>query len=318
MEHTYVGIDISKKNIDCYLSIQEKVHRFDNSAVGIKKLLAILKTTSVIDVVLEPTGGYEQETFQTLLKKGYPARLVNPQQVKYFAKGIGLKAKTDKIDAQLLALYAEKVPNNKEQIEHPSPELQAAQQLLQSLIHQRTAMVTRQQKLSKKLAAMHQKTLDALDNTIDEVSREIANLIEGNEELKKNQELLVGIPGIGLQSASLILAGLPELGKLEPKKLASLLGVAPYDNSSGSRTRKASIRGGRAWVRQGLWMALLGAATRINPVLMDFYERLVARGKRKKQALVACMHKLLRWMHVMVRDGLEWSELTVVQGRSAP
>ena len=308
----FIGIDVSKKTLDIAARGAElKLVRIDNDEGGHVALIEALRELSEIAlVVLEATGGYEMTVAAALASERIPVAIVNPRQVRDFAKGLGKLAKNDQIDAGVLAHFAEVV--------RPAAQTLPDEQQLElvGLVTRRRQFVDMRsmEKNRRSLAQNRSATLrtsidnhiEYLDQRIDELDRDIDDLIQRSPLWKANANLLAAVPGIGTITRLTLTALLPELGKLNRRQLAALVGLAPFARDSGDAKGRRMILGGRAPVRGVLYMATLTAITR-NPVIAAHYARLVAAGKKAKVALVACMRKLLTILNAMVRDQKPWA-----------
>ena len=257
-------------------------------------------------VIPESTGGYEREAALWLGQAGYPVAVINARQGRNFARAMNQQAKTDQVDAQVLALFGDKITPP------VRPLASEAQQQLDDLVTRRRQLVdiltaerNRMALLRGKAQANVEGHIEWLAEQIKEQGGEIEAQIQANQAWRQTQELVLSAPGVGKVMASTLLSALPELGKLTHKQIAALGGVAPFNYDSGQMRGKRRVSGGRANVRQVLFMAAM-VAVRYNPILKEFYERLLQRGKEKKVALVACMHKLLIILNAMVKQGKTW------------
>jgi transposase len=304
----YAGIDVSKDALDLALGQQGKVIRFDNDSAGHVALgKALTKLASPVGLVaLEATGGYEFTCAAYLQGLGLAIAVVNPRQARDFAKAMGHLAKTDRIDAQGLAHFASVLATH-EDLQRYTTALPGPEQLaLRALVVRRGQLVKMQTAENNHLntgVATAKKSIKAMIKSINtqlrHVEGEIAAHIKAHSaDLAKK---LVAVKGIGDKTAAVLIAQVPELGKLNRREIAALAGLAPMNHDSGRFKGKRTIQGGRADVRTGIYMATV-VATRYNPVIKQFYERLLAAGKQKKVALVACMRKLLTILNAMVRD----------------
>jgi len=303
----FVGIDVSKDTLDVFIRPAMKSWKVENR--DFHPLVEKLKRLEPQLIVLEATGGYEQGILTALRKAGLPVSREHPLKVYHHAKGRGRLAKTDRLDAETLAHYAECFASEIVLRELPSPEHQALQQLVsrrQQLVVWRTAEGNRKQHpaLNGQIQASCNRMLEALTEQIVLVEEAIATLIESNTEWQRRKEILQSVSGVGEAVSTMLLTNLPELGRVNRKVIAALAGVAPYRYESGTFKGQQHIRGGRKDVRSALYMAAL-VASKHNPEIKALYERLLAQGKRKKVALVACMHKLLRILNAMLaKDAL--------------
>ena len=303
----FVGIDVSKAQLDVAL---RPPGRFvvPNDDSGIAQLLERLKATSPTLIILEATGGIELPLTGALATAGLPVVVVNPRQIRDFAKATGQLAKTDALDAQILAHFAEVVRPDP----RPLPDAQT-QEL--------AALVTRRRQLIEMLTAEKNRVASArvivrtqlrahitwLEEALDQANTDLAEAIRRSPVWREKEELLRSVPGIGPVLTTTLLANLPELGTLTHKQIAALVGVAPLNRDSGTLWGKRTVWGGRAQVRAALYMAAIVAA-RFNLVIRTFYQRLCAAGKAKKVALVACMRKLLTIVNAMLKHRTPWRQ----------
>lgn len=301
------GLDVSKDKLDCFIGGAKLFLKVKNKLQGFLKLERELQKHEVKLVVLEATGGYELEVFNFLWAAGIPAARINPRQIRSYANSLGRRAKNDMLDAEVLMEYADKV--QPEAKKPSSAEVQQLQQLL-----------GRRQQLTKMLVAEknHAKaptmTTDirlsirtvsrVLQSQIKILNQEIETVIATSCELSSKAQILRKETGVGPVLLGTLLAEMPELGKLERNQAAALLGVAPFDRDSGTLKGRRSIAGGRVNVRCALYMATL-AAIRHNPVLKEFYRRLLSRGKHRKVAIVACMRKFIIHLNSLLRKNPE-------------
>lgn len=305
LEKTWVGIDVSKDNLDGYLLPQGRTFQLSNSEVGVQELIAQLQSTPPPLVVVESTGGLERTLVCELQRAAIPVAIANPRKVKGFATALG-KAKTDKLDAEVIARFAQSVNLQ------PQPIIAPSAQQLSDLVHRRQQLVeiqvaekNRLTRASKVVQADIEAHLKQLEHRIESLNQQIQQLGQQQADWQRKDKILQSVKGIGSVTAALCLVELPELGKLTDKQIARLVGVAPINHDSGKHKGKRMIAGGRTRVRCGLYMATL-VATRHNPVIRDFYDRLLAKGKLKMVALVACMRKLLVILNAMIRDNKTW------------
>jgi transposase len=306
MVDQYVGIDVSKARLDIAEGQAGELWSAPNDNVGIEKIVARLSELKPKLVVVESTGGLEKPIVAHLIAAGILVALVNPSRVRDFARSIGLLAKTDTLDARLLARFGEATRPIPTQL--PSEDEQKLSALIsrrRQLIDIRTAETNRLGSIHASMRARLEKHLEWLESEIKELDKEIQDFINHHPDFKAKDEILQSVPGIGPVTAAIIISDLPELGKYSRQIMASLVGVAPFNNDSGYHRGKRRVKGGRADVRTVLYMATI-SASRFNPVIKNFYEQLVGRGKLKKVALVACMRKLLTILNAMFRDSKPW------------
>jgi transposase len=276
-------------------------------AEGLEKLITHLQGLGCRLVVMEATGGFETIVAAALAGAKLPLAVINPRRIRAFAQALGRLAKTDRLDAETIALYGEAA-----KIEPQSIPDQAARDLSELVARRRqivetmTAERNRKRMLTKgRLLRGADRILAALQKELSDIERDINDSVRGTPAWRDKDEILQSAPGIGPKVSSLLIADLPELGTLSRRKIASLVGVAPMADDSGKHRGKRHIRGGRAHVRTGLYMAAL-VASRHNPVIAAYYRHLLAAGKNAKQALTACMRKLLVILNAMLRDNRPW------------
>lgn len=306
-EKTWVGIDVSKASLDVYFLPQGTTLQVSNTEAGVQELLTQLQLTPPHLVVVESTGGLERTLVAGVQNAAIPVAIANPRKVKGLATALG-KAKTDKLDAEVIARFAQSVNLQ------PQPVIAASAQQLSDLIHRRQQLVdiqvaekNRLSRASKVVQADIEEHLKQLEQRIEALNEQIQTLGQQQADWQRKDKILQSVKGIGSVTAALCLVELPELGKLSEKQIARLVGVAPINHDSGKHKGKRMIAGGRTRVRCGLYMATL-VATRHNPVIRDFYQRLLAKGKLKLVALVACMRKLLVILNAMIRDNKPWQD----------
>jgi transposase len=295
---TFVGIDVSKKQLDVAI-LGGNTETFTNQEDGWKEILGKLLPLSPDCIVLEATGGYEKALFKTLLLEGLPVARVNPRQTRDFAKATGLLAKTDSLDAQVLARYA--------QVIQPEIRPLLEDETLCTLVSRRRQLVNMKVQETNRLKQAEpgliqddiQAHLDWLNNRIGTLNQEIEKAIESSPLTS----VLKDIPGLGSVTISTLIAELPELGRLNRKKMAALVGIAPFNRDSGAYKGKRKVWGGRAEVRMVLYMATV-TATRCHPKIRTFYKRLREAGKPGKVALTACMRKFLTILNAIAKEKL--------------
>ncbi|UBQ06382.1 transposase [Tepidimonas taiwanensis] len=306
-----VGIDVAKAHVDvCVLGAQFKAQRFDNQAEGHSALTAALKPLGVALVVMEATGGYETELACALQAAGLPVAVVNPRQARDFAKSMGRLAKTDAIDARVLAEYAAVLLRREDLTRLLRPLPDAQQQWLAALVTRRrqllAMLLAERQRLQITPRGLHpsiEAVIAVIKAQLDEIDGQMVGHVR--EHFGELDALLQSARGIGPVASATLIAELPELGRLNRREIAALVGIAPMANDSGASKGRRRIQGGRFDVRRVLYMATL-TACRANPVIKAFYERLIAAGKLPKVALVACMRKLLTMLNAMVRSNKPW------------
>ena len=301
------GIDVSKGALDLADYPASMTQRFDNDADGHQQLIAALPPAEGCLVVLEATGGYEQAIVLALLEAGYVVSVVNPRQIRDFARAVGVLAKTDPVDARMIARYGYQIrPRAIAQTPANQGELSELVARRRQLVATRTSELNRKAKATSKVVRQSlQQNVDHLNKHIRRMDKEIARLVTSNDDWKNKAELLQSAPGIGEVASTTLVAELPELGQLNRQKISALVGVAPYNRDSGQLRGRRTIFGGRRAVRSVLYMAAL-SARRHNPVIRRFADRLAAQGKLPKVILVACMRKLLIILNTMVRTNTPW------------
>lgn len=307
----FVGIDVSKDHLDVASRPAALAKRYANDEAGIDQLVADLRGQVAALIVLEATGGFEAALVAALASWGLPLAVVNPRQVRDFAKATGRLAKTDALDAAVLAHFAEVVRPEP----RPLPDVKANElsqllarrrQLVEMLVMEKNRLHSSQGKVRSDLM----EHIAWLEKRIRDHDGELRRFLQTSEVWREKDNLLQGVPGIGPVAAVTLLAELPELGNLDRKQIAALVGVAPLNRDSGQMRGRRGIWGGRAKVRAALYMATL-TATRYNPILKAFYERLLAAGKPKKVAIVACMRKLLTILNAMLREKAGWRSMPI-------
>lgn len=310
----FVGIDVAKATLDLARSNADGTDTFTNDAPGIKKLIAMLRRLKPTLIVIEATGGYEQPALGAMLDADLPVALAQPAHVRHLAKALGILAKTDAIDARVLVQFARHAaPRLAEKRTKHRVELEALvtcrRQLIKVQTGQRNRLgVTR----SKSARRAIEKVLKTLQDQIQRLDEEIRQIIESDDDMNHWNRLLQTVPGVGKVLSMTLLAELLELGSIGRAQISALVGVAPFNRDSGRFKGKRSIRGGRPAVRSALYMAAV-TAIQHNQVIIPFAERLKAAGKPPKVVIVAAMRKLITLLNAMVRDGLEWQQLKVVQ-----
>jgi transposase len=303
----WIGIDVCKRRLDVHLRPQTIEIGFNNDSSGIEALIQKLQPYEVGLIVLESTGGLERNAVAELRQAGFAVVVVNPKRVRDFAKATGRPAKTDRIDAQILAHFADAIrPHVREMASEEAQVLQdlvsRRQQLVEMLSSERNRLGSVRRPKGREDIEAH---IEWLKARIKGLEQEIQAHLNASEQWQAQVELIQSVPGVGQVTASTLLALLPELGKLTRQEIASLVGVAPMNFDSGQMKGKRRITGGRAAVRAALYMATL-VATRHNLTIRVFYDRLVKAGKSKKVALVACMRKLLVILNAMLKSQQPW------------
>jgi transposase len=305
---SFVGIDVSKEHLDVHFLSQNQDARWSNDPAGIRSLLEQLQSFPGCLIVLESTGGYERRLVAELLSAGHNTASVNPRPVRDFAKAFGRLAKTDRIDAHVLALFAQHVqPRCWQKTSEKHQELQQLVVRRRQVIALKTAESNRLELTDSKLARKGiRQVLALLEKQLDALDAGIAKLIHSDEDWRHQDQILQSVPGVGPATSAVLIAELPELGKLNRQKVASLVGVAPFNRDSGKFRGQRAIHGGRRTVRNALYMAAL-SARRCNPVFQRFAKRLELSGKPHKVVLTACMRKLLVTLNSMLQTDSPWN-----------
>ncbi|MDM3872690.1 IS110 family transposase [Porticoccus sp. W117] len=302
----HVGIDIGKDTLDIYILELEKHWQEENSTEGIKRLLLTLSRYRLTRVLVEATGGYERPLVEACAEKGFPVIIAQPIQVRQFARAQGQMAKTDKIDARLIAQFGAVMqpdvrPIGSKKIRYIRDLLTRKRQLTEA----RTQELNRKQRTPTALKASHQRALKFLDKELAWVEGRLDRTVAEVTEWQHRCQILTSAPGIGNGVAYTLLGELPELGQLSHRQISALCGLAPFNRDSGKMRGKRRIKGGRAQIRTVLYMAMLSAIQH-NKVMRSFYQHLVAQGKHKKVAITACMRKMMTILNAMVRDNQVW------------
>jgi transposase len=306
MDTTIVGIDVSKDRLDVALRPSGEAFVVARNAAGLEALVEHLKPLQPVLVVLEATGGFETIATAALAAAGLPVVVVNPAQVRAFAKALGQRAKTDPIDAAVIAHFAEATKPE------PRPLPDEATLLLADLIARRRQIIEmigaerqREKRAPARLRKSIARLVKALEKELASVDTEIDDEVRASPVWRDKEDLLSSVPGIGPIIARTLIAEMPELGTLDRKKIASLAGLAPFTRQSGQWRGKSFIGGGRTTVRAAMFMGAM-SARRHNPTLKAFFDRLVAAGKPKMVALIAVARKLLTILNAVIRDKKPW------------
>lgn len=307
-EKIFVGIDVSSDRLDVFIRHRGDHRTLDNSSSGFDLLIEWLETFECLRIVMEATGGYERAVACALLERNMPVAVVNPRQVRQFAQASGKLAKTDRIDAEVLAHFAEAIQPEvrelaDEETRHFGEMNQRRRQLLATL---RSEEQRQKQTTSEVVQRSLKEHIKWLREALEKLDKDQDEALKRSPAWQKKHDLLRTVPGVGPVTARTLLGELPELGHLNGKAIAALVGVAPHAADSGHLRGKRRIWGGRAQVRAVLYMATL-VAVRHNPVLRDFYTRLRERGKSAKVALVACMRKLLLTLNAILTHSTPWN-----------
>jgi len=305
-QELFVGIDVSKSVMDVAVYPTMEIWQVGNDPAGMTSLVQRLQTLAPKLIVLEATGGYQNLAVACLGAVGLPVVAVNPRRVRYHARALGRLAKTDRLDASVIAHFAYAVrpavrPLPDEAMQHLSATLARRQQLTGMLTSEKNRLDTAHLHIRERI----QSHITWLEQELVDLDKEIGQQISGSTLWQEDRDILQSFKGVGPISALTLIADLPELGHLDRKQIAALVGVAPLNNDSGIRRGQRSIWGGRARIRSVLYMAAL-SASRFNPVIRAFYQKLIAAGKKPMVALVACMHKLLTILNAMMKHRTLW------------
>jgi transposase len=303
-----VGIDVSKDKVDACIRSLSQRQTFPSTPEGRRMLIRWLRKHKVGKAAMEASGGYERDWAKALREAGIEALIVDPKRVRNFARSAGRLAKNDPIDAEMIAWFAETF------VEAKGQAYDEAREKLVKIVNARQALLDLQTSLRNRSEhsapnVVQKMQLRLLKNIALEVAKleaAITALIKATAHFAKLAEIIESVPGLGEITCAGLIAAMPELGQVNNKTAAALLGVAPYDQDSGKRRGDRHIQGGRRKVRNLFYMACMGAATRHNPVLKPFYDRLIAKGKEPKVALTACMRKLIVILNVMIARGEKW------------
>lgn len=307
IEGCFIGIDVSKMDLDIAQYGKQEVARYKNEPAGISSMVEAVSAISPIElIVVEASGGFEQALVGELAAASLPVVVVNPTRVRNFARAKGQLAKTDKIDAQVIADFAQSI---RPEVRPLNP---AQQQLIKALVTRRRQLIDMQTAEKNRRTSINPALLPRLDKHLEwlaaemqEIEDELNDWIDKNTHWRETRNRLESVPGVGGVTSFTLIAELPELGTLSRQKIAALVGLAPFNRDSGRTRGRRHIFGGRADVRSVLYMAAL-SGIRYNPVIQAFYNRLIAKGKLFKVAITACMRKLLTILNAIVRDGTYW------------
>jgi transposase len=305
-EQVFIGIDVSQASLDMAEHTGKERWSFPNDDAGISQVITLMKKPKPSLIVLEATGGIEMSLVSELIAASLPVVVINPRQIRDYARATGKLAKTDAIDALVIACFAATIRPEV----RPLPGAEALE--LAAMIARRRQlndMITmennRLRTARKAVRSRIESHIAWLKTELKGINHDLERVVKQSPAWREKDELLRSVPGVGPATSFALIADLPELGKLDRKEISTLVGVAPLNRDSGTLRGRRTIWGGRRHVRSALFMAAL-ASTRHNPVIRSFYLRLVASGKAKKAALVACMHKLLIILNSMVKNGTHW------------
>ena len=302
-----VGVDVGRDRLDVFIHERQLALSFSNDDAGIRALLRRLAYYRLARIVLEATGRREQPLVRAALARQLPVVIVNPMTVRRFAGALGILAKTDAIDARVIAHFAATI--EPEVRDAPDPNARELKDLVirrRQLLDMATMEKNRLHVMPKALQAPIRRHIRDLDDDVRELDALIDALVAQHAHWRERRDILLSMPGVGAVVANTLIADLPELGKLNHKQIAALTGVAPFNRDRGQLRGKRRIRGGRRTVRTVLYLGAM-AAVRFNPAVKVFYERLLAAGKNKKLALTACVRKMVVMLNAMLREGRKWN-----------
>jgi transposase len=307
-DHVVVGIDVAKDKVDACIRALGLRQTFPSTTQGHRKLVAWLRKHQVNKAVMEASGGYERAWARVLREAGIEVRIVDPKRVRSFALSAGRLAKNDAIDAEMIAWFAETFSEAPSQLHDAArEELQALVKARLDLIDFRMRLVSQSEHAAPGLVQKaHAHILKSLASEIAKLEAAISAKIKSTPDFAERAEIIESVPGFAQTSSANLVAGMPELGQVSDEIAAALIGVAPYDDDSGKRRGERHIKGGRRWVRNAIYMPCVGAATQNNPVLKAYYQRLLAKGKEPKVAIIACMRKLIVILNTMIARRQKW------------
>jgi transposase len=304
----FVGVDVSKHHLDWAAGEAGEVARVPNTTAGVRRLITQLRKLDLELVVIESTGGYERRLTEKLQESGLPVVLVNPWRARRFGEGLGVLAKTDPLDARMLALYGERARPERRPLPGPRQReladlVRRRRQLIRMIVAEKSRLDTSTASIRKDIKSI----VAVLERHVAKLDKKIDASIDADPEKAENKKRLMGVPSVGPGVARALIVGLPELGALSRREIASLVGLAPFAKDSGKKTGYRRIRAGRAAPRTALYLAAMNGA-RFNPVLKPIYVRMIEAGKPPKVAFIALARKLLTILNAMVRDGTQWQE----------
>ncbi|MBK9154004.1 MAG: IS110 family transposase [Chloracidobacterium sp.] len=305
-QKTFIGIDVSKDSLEVFVDTSSRRTVCPNQSRDLKRLARDLKKLSPELIVMEATGGYETQAAIAFTEASLPFAIVFPRRVRQLALGLGIIAKTDEIDARVIAYYGrvagiEPKPLESNELRELAALTTRRSQLVQMRLMEENRVDTAHPSMRKTI----KEHISWLKRQIEKVNTDIDRCIEQSDAWSGTRDLLTSVPGVGSVLASTLISELPELGALSHKKIAALVGVAPFPRDTGKFSGKRFCKGGRNSVRRVLYMAVI-SATRFNPVIKTFYQRLCENGKRKKVALIACARKMLVILNAMLRNNVPW------------
>jgi transposase len=306
----HVGIDVSKEHLDWVVGIEGSADRTPNTSAGVRRLVASLRKIELDSIIVESTGGYERRLTEALTKAQLPVILVNPWRVRRFGEGLGVLAKTDPLDARILALFGERARPERRPLPDPRQREMAdlvrrRRQLISIIVAEKNRLDTASKAIRRDIQAVVQ----LLERRVCKLDEKIDAAIDGDDEKAEIRTRLQTVPSVGPGVARTLIVDLPELGHLGRRQICSLVGLAPFAKDSGKKAGARRIKAGRAAPRSALYLAAMNGA-RFNPVLKAMYERMLEQGKPKKVALIALARKLLTILNAMVRDGKDWQQMS--------
>lgn len=303
----FVGVDVSKAELEVAIWDRDDLWEFSNDEAGVQSLCGFLKLLQPAMIVLEASGGLEKRASVQLAEEELPVVVVNPTRVRNFAKASGQYAKTDEIDARVIAHFGQAIrpqvrPLRKGLQERISSLLTRRKQVVRMLTMEKNRMCSADPGAKESI----QRHMAWLENELEGLNQQLGQIVEKDPDYKRKAALLQSVPGVGVVTATTLVGQLPELGLVNRQEIAALVGVAPMNRDSGRMRGRRRVYGGRSAVRSTLYMAVL-SAMRFNPIIKEFYERLIGNGKENKVAMTACMRKLIVILNAMVRDQKLWS-----------
>jgi len=306
----HVGIDVSKEHLDWVVGAKRDVERVPNSPAGVRRLVKALHEFNIDSIIVESTGGYERRLTEALTKAQLPVILVNPWRVRRFGEGLGVLAKTDPLDARILALFGERARPERRPLPDPRQREMAdlvrrRRQLISIIVAEKNRLDTASKAIRRDIQAVVQ----LLERRVVKLDEKIDAAIDGDDEKAEIRTRLQTVPSVGPGVARTLIVDLPELGHLGRRQICSLVGLAPFAKDSGKKVGARRIKAGRAAPRSALYLAAMNGA-RFNPVLKAMYERMLEQGKPKKVALIALARKLLTILNAMVRDEKDWQQMS--------
>ena len=307
----FVGIDVAKDKLDIAVLGEKKARQVGNDEIGIAKLIKKLQTLKLGLIVVEATGGYQRAVVLGLYEAGLPVAVVNPARVRQYARASGLLAKTDKLDAFNLAEFGKQMKPRKFEAKSESGRYVSALLVRRRQVEEMLkAEKSRLRTVHAEMRGSVERMIEVLKEEIKQLEKELDKFMKENEEWQEQEQILTSAKGVGRVTAATLLAELPELGKLDRKKIAALVGLAPMNSDSGKKRGYRKTKGGRSVVRSALYMSTL-VATRYNPMIQAQYQELLRRGKVKKVALTACMRKFLTILNAMMRERAPFKQTAI-------